>query len=364
MRIALDVSIQGQAEPTGVERAQATLIAALARRPGLELLLCSPRPLPESLRDLGRPLSGRGRALPLALWREAVLPGELLEQGAELLHSPVAAVPLRAPCPTLATLHELPWVEHVSHGDDRWSQRARTALAARVCRRIVCVSERTRSHFVRAHPEAASRAVVVSNAVDPRFRTASAPRLAPAAAAPAPAPVLAVGRLRRKKNLGLLLEAFASAPSCAGRRLVLAGPDGDAARDLRARASRADLCGRVDFPGHVDDERLLALYQSAACVVFPSVFEGFGLPVLEAMACGTAVIASHQGAPPEVSGAACAGFDGRDPRALVAALDAVLLDARLAAELGERGRRQAASFSAERAAEATVAVYAQALAAA
>jgi hypothetical protein len=152
MRVALDVSIQGRGEATGVERAQATLIAALARRAGLELLLCAPRALEG---ELARELAGCGRALavaadaprlPLALWRETVLPRALAGARAELLHSPVAAVPLRAGCPTIATLHELPWVEHARHGDARWTHRARVALAARLCRRITgCEARKART---------------------------------------------------------------------------------------------------------------------------------------------------------------------------------------------------------------------------
>lgn len=369
MRVALDVSIQGRDEPTGVERAQATLLAALAERRGLELLLCSPRPLSATLRALGRPLPDADQPLaarlPLALWRETVLPAALRGQGAQLLHSPVAAVPLRAGCPVLATLHELPWIEGVAHGDSRWTQRARVALAARVCSRVVCVSERTRAHFVRAHPEAAARAVVVENAVDSRFTPApdraDAPSRTASASASGAMYVLAVGRLRRKKNLALLLEAFAAAKSCAGRRLVLAGPDGDATAALRERARQPDLRGRVDFAGHVADERLLALYRDAGCVVFPSRFEGFGLPVLEAMACGTPVIASLQGAAPEVAGEASQRFDAHSAASLVEALDAVLNDPARAAALRARGLQHAARFSAARAAEALESVYAQVL---
>jgi len=359
MRVALDVSIQGRAEPTGVERAQATLIAALAARPGLELLLCSPRPLPDALARCGRALPEAARALPLALWREAVLPGALRAGGAQLLHSPVAAVPLRAGCPTIATLHELPWTGRARGGDRRWTHRARVALAARTCSRIVCVSQRTRGDFARSHPEAAARSVVVANAVDPRFAPGPA-RPGGAGADGGAAPVLAVGRLRRKKNLGLLLEAFAGAASCARRPLVLAGPPGDAERELRARAARPDLAGRVEFPGHVSDDELLELYRRAACVVFPSRFEGFGLPVLEALACGTPVVASRQGAPPDVTGDACLLFDALDARALAAALDALLCDRAGAAARRERGLRHAARFSAERAAASMAEVYGQA----
>jgi len=229
------------------------------------------------------------------------------------------------------------------------------------------VSERTRDDFAASHPEAAARAVVVANAVDPRFTPGPAGPGGVRSGAGADAdtaPVLAVGRLRAKKNLALLLEACAQSAGCARRRLVLAGPPGDAERELRARAARPDLAGRVDFAGHVSDAELLELYRAAGCVVFPSRFEGFGLPVLEALACGTPVIASRQGAPAEVTGEACLLFDALDARALAAALDALLSDRAGAPARRERGLAHAARFSAQRAAEAMVAVYEQAAGAA
>jgi glycosyltransferase involved in cell wall biosynthesis len=166
-----------------------------------------------------------------------------------------------------------------------------------------------------------------------------------------------VGRLRRKKNLGLLLEAFASAASCAGRQLVLAGPDGDAAPELRARARRADLVGRVDFPGHVADERLLALYRGAACVVFPSAFEGFGLPVLEAMQCGAPVVTSNTSSLPEVVGHAAICVDPTDEDALAQAMTNVLVNSDLATELRRRGFERAKRFTWRRTVDNAVAAY-------
>jgi glycosyltransferase involved in cell wall biosynthesis len=363
LRVGLDVAIQGASEPTGVERAQATLIAALgalaAQSAGrFELVLFAPVP---------------GSALPPALWRETVLPGLMTRADVALLHSPVAAVPLRAPRPVLATLHELPRARRrggPAGGDRSLSHRARTALAARCAARVICVSERTRAAFCALFPAAAPRAVVAHDAVDPRFTPAGAAAGAAAGTAAgarareAPGPdlgarpyVLAVGRLRTKKNLAALLQAFAGARAAAGHALVLAGPDGDASAALRARAARSDLAGRVVFTGHVDDERLLRLYRGAALLAFPSLFEGFGLPVLEAMACGTPVVASEQGAAPEVRGAATQACDARDQRSIANALDAVLGSPDTARALRARGLEHARGFSAGRAARALLDVY-------
>jgi glycosyltransferase involved in cell wall biosynthesis len=231
---------------------------------------------------------------------------------------------------------------------------------------VICVSARTRAAFCALFPAAAPRAVVVHDAVDPRFTPAGTAAAAGAGAGAREALdpdlgarpyVLAVGRLRTKKNLAALLQAFAGARAAAGHALVLAGPDGDASAALRARAARPDLAGRVVLTGHVDDERLLRLYRGAALLAFPSLFEGFGLPVLEAMACGTPVVASEQGAAPEVRGAATQACDARDQRSIANALDAVLGSPDTARALRARGLEHARGFSAGRAARALLDVY-------
>jgi glycosyltransferase involved in cell wall biosynthesis len=355
VRVVLDASIQVGDEPTGVERAQATLIRALAALDGgPELILAAPRPVGPELAAAGSRTHHPSRALPTAVWRETALPRLLRETRADLLHSPVAAVPLRAPCPVIATLHELPWATvGGSTGRRGLRDRARTALAARLASGLVCVSERTRDDLLAIHPGCAARVRVVPNAVDPRFSPGTADARGPQAWPL----VLAVGRLRRKKNLGTLLEAFARCGEAAGHRLVLAGPGGDAAAALRARARRPDLRGRVVFTGFVSDERLVGLYRSASCVVFPSLFEGFGLPVLEAMACGAPVVASRQGAAAEVRGEAVRPCDARDPLSLARGLGAVLGDRDVAAELTRRGLAHAACFGATAAARRIAALY-------
>ncbi|MHC5212082.1 MAG: glycosyltransferase family 4 protein [Planctomycetota bacterium] len=347
LRVGLDVCIQDASEPTGVERAQATLIAALEALPreSIEVVRFSP-----------------SRGVPTALWRETVLPRLMRREDVHLLHSPVAAVPLRAPLPVLATLHELPRAPRhggPAGGDRSLRHRARTALAARHAARVICVSERTREAFCALHPHAAARAVVVHDAVDPRFHpgVAESPASGRAAGSGQRPYVLAVGRLRTKKNLAALLEAFARSRGAAGHGLVLAGPGGDASAMLRARARSADLAGRVVFAGHVDDARLVELYRGAALLAFPSLFEGFGLPVLEAMACGTPVVASEQGAAPEVRGDAALACDARDPLSIARALDGVLCSPETARDLAARGLEHARRFSASSAARKLLALY-------
>jgi len=347
VRIALDTSLQALAEPTGVERAQRALIEALAplaAAAGHELLLCAP---------------AAGDRAPLALWRETTLPRELRRRGAALLLSPVAAIPLRASCPVVATLHELPWLAGAQvrrAGDTRLAHRARAALAARVASAVVCLSEATRAALLAAHPRA--RAVVIAPGLLPLFSPARDDERAADAAALAAlglqgaCPVLAVGRLRRKKNLLALLEAAARALP-PGNRVVLAGPDGDAGAELRARAAAPDLRGRVVFTGHVPDGTLVALYRAAELVVCPSLFEGFGLPLLEAMACGAPVLAAPQAAAAEALGPALLAR-GPEPEALAAGLAALLGDPARRASLARQGPAHAARFSAARAAQATL----------
>lgn len=345
MRLAVDASLQGRPDPTGVERVQRVLLDALAPQcaaAGHELLAVAPGP-----------------RVPVALWRETALPRELARSRTDVLLSPVAAIPLHAPCPVIATLHELPWLESGPArraGDVRFTHRARAAFAARRAAAVVCVSEGTRRALLAAHPRA--RAVVIAPGVHPRFRPATPDERAGDAAALAALGlsgarfVLAVGRLRRKKNLLALLEAAARALP-PDRLLVLAGPEGDAAAALRARAGRADLAGRVRFAGHVADATLLALYRAAELVACPSLFEGFGLPLLEAMAAGAPVLAAPRAAAAEALGPAHLAR-GADPAALAEGLAALLGDPAARADLARRGPAHAARFSADAAARSTL----------
>ena len=170
---------------------------------------------------------------------------------------------------------------------------------------------------------------------------------------------LSVCTLEPRKNLLHLLRCFhRTLQRAPDARLVLVGPTGWKIEPLFTYLSeRPDLAARVTLAGYVDDADLAALYSGARAFVYPSLYEGFGLPVLEAMRCGTPVITSDSSSLPEVAGDAAILVPPTDATALEAALERLLTDAPLAAELRRRGLERAQQFSWERTAETTVRAY-------
>ncbi|MDY7078184.1 MAG: glycosyltransferase family 1 protein, partial [Chloroflexota bacterium] len=161
-----------------------------------------------------------------------------------------------------------------------------------------------------------------------------------------------------RKNLMRLLTAFETVHAEGlSDGLVIVGKRGWLYDDFFAALERSPARDAVIFPGYVPDDDLPAIYAGAQASIFPSIYEGFGLPVLEAMACGTPVAASNGSSIPEVGGEAALYFDPTDTEALTEAIRTVLDDADLRADLRQRGFEQAARFSWERAAEATTRVY-------
>ncbi len=195
------------------------------------------------------------------------IPRRLRSAGAALVH-PQYAVPVRAPCPAVVTIHDLsferdptlmPW-------KDRQVFRRVVPRAARSAARVLTVSERTRADLVELYGLADERIVVTPNGVDPAFT--------PGEAEPRRDYVLAVGAVQRRKNQ----RAAAAAAAAVGLPLVVVGPVKDEGLAAELRAHGAEL------RGYVTKAELLELYRGAACLVQPSHYEGFGLPVLEAMA--------------------------------------------------------------------------------
>jgi len=170
--------------------------------------------------------------------------------------------------------------------------------------------------------------------------------------------VLCVGSIQKRKNTARLVRAFRAMP--AGWRLVLAGGSGyggeEAMREIEESPRRAE----IEVMGHVSAARLAELYAKARIFAFPSLDEGFGIPILEAMANGIPVLSSNRSAMPEVCGDAALMVDPEDEEALGTALRRLAEDAELRRDLSERGQLRAREFSWERAAEATWAVYREA----
>jgi glycosyltransferase involved in cell wall biosynthesis len=282
------------------------------------------------------------------------LPARALADGVDVLHSLGYVAPLRLHCPSVLTVHD---VHHLAHG--RLREWPRRVLLARMVRRsvrraaaVIAVSRFTRDAVARAYDVPASAVDVVWEAPNPRL-TDSDGRPAARAARPAHQEpyLLAFGGITPNKNLARLLQAYARARSRHGisQRLVVVGR-------LPASARLEDAADVVTT-GYLDESELARWLGSADALVFPSLYEGFGLPVLEAMAAGVPVICSGVTAVPEVAGDAAIYFDPRDIEDMAAKIARVACDEVLRDDLAARGRVRAASYSWERAARETLAIY-------
>jgi glycosyltransferase involved in cell wall biosynthesis len=263
------------------------------------------------------------------------LPRLLRRAGGALVHTQYA-VPLRAPCPAVVTVHDLSFEDPELMGrKDRLVFRAVVPRAIRRAARVLTVSERTKRDLVERYGLASERIVVTPNGVDPAFSPGDGPRDY----------ALAVGAIQARKGQLDALEAATTA----GLPLVVAGPEKDPALAAELRARGATVTGYLTTPA------LVALVRGAACLIQSSRHEGFGLPVLEAMACGTPVVAVREPALVEVAGDAAVLVD-----------DGKLADG-IRTALSERERLRAAGlerareFTWERTAERTLAVYREAL---
>ena len=251
--------------------------------------------------------------------------------------------------PTAVVVYDLvPWVDPVNaQARAARIERATIGGAVRRADAFLCISEATRRDLVARFPAAADRSRVVPLAADPRFA-------APGAPASLGVPyVLGVGTLEPRKNLVRLIEAWAALPRTVrgDHVLALVGPTGwDVDATLAAAHARPD---DVRLLGFVSDEELAAMYAGATAFAYPSTYEGFGLPVLEAMAAGAPVVTSSVSSLPEVAGEAAVLVDPYDVRAIRDALAAVLADPAQREALRARGRERAAAFSWERTARET-----------
>jgi glycosyltransferase involved in cell wall biosynthesis len=265
------------------------------------------------------------------------LPRLLRRLGASLVHTQYA-VPVRCPCPAVVTVHDLSFErdEAVMSRRDRAVFRRVVPRAVRRARRVLTVSERSRDDLVELYGVDPDHVVVTPNGVDPAFHPGETGERGY---------VLAVGAVQPRKNQVAALEAAREA----GLPLVVVGPTRDErlAEELRRGGARLE--------GYVSTERLASLYRGAACLVQASTYEGFGLPVLEAMASGTPVVTVPDAALLEVVGDAAVV---RDAGALADGIRAALADRD---RLAWAGLERARGFSWQATAERTVAVYLEAI---
>ncbi|MHB1005840.1 MAG: glycosyltransferase family 4 protein [Chloroflexota bacterium] len=312
-----------------------------------------------SLRPLRVPL--------YSLREQALWPPRLRRDGADLFYSPYFALPLLARLPRVCTVHDLMFERWPAYARGRWVRyyyRPMLRLALSRAARVVAVSESTRVGLAAFYGTPAARVSVVPEAAAPGFRHPLPAAELAAVRARLALPeryVLAVGARRPHKNLGLAVRAFASIQAEVPQTLVVVGQATRRYPDEVAASLAVLPNARAREIGSVAEAELPALYALADALLMPSLDEGFGLPALEAMACGTPVVAGDRAALPEVVGDAAVLVDPTDGRAVAAALRAVLLDPALAAALRQRGLARATAFSWSRSAAAALAVFAEAV---
>jgi glycosyltransferase involved in cell wall biosynthesis len=353
----------------GLGRYAASLTAALAPlMPGDLALFFNAEQGIEPLPELTG-LPARTVALGYKPWRMAVWAGQMagvgynrLIPGATLFHGMEHLLLPLDGIPTVLTVHDLIFERLPGHHKplNRWYLRLTMPLFCRKATHIIAVSECTRRDLTALYGVPAEKITVIPEAADGRFRPQSEESmdLARVSYGLPDRYLLCVGTIEPRKNLTRLLTAWeplyvaGEAPP-----LVIVGRRGWLNDDFFAALERSPVRDGVTFPGWVADDDLPAIYAAAEMFLFPSIYEGFGLPVLEAMASGAPVACSNATSIPEVAGDAALSFDPDDTEAIGDALRRGLSDAALRDDLRERGFRRATHFSWERAAKETLALY-------
>ena len=366
MRIAVDArALLGQS--TGIGTYTRGICRALSAREGLEVGLFSPRPLPEPPPAGGSLTVHPDRHRFGTVWLQTTLPGRAAAWEATVLLAALTIGPARGDVPFVSVVHDLTAVTHPEWHSARtlvgflplWQRTVERAAG------FVCVSEATARELGAAYPEIRSRVSVAQNGVEDSFfpladstaaertrrRFTSGRRF-----------LLSLGTLEPRKNLETLVSACERLWSRRRARpdLVLAGGAGWKSSALHRRIARSPFRDKIHLPGYASRALAADLYRAAEAFVYPSLAEGFGLPVAEALACGTPVVASDIEALREVAGDAALYAPPRDVGALDRAIECALEDDTTRERLRAAGPPRAALFTWERAAERTAAALSRA----
>jgi glycosyltransferase involved in cell wall biosynthesis len=363
LRIAWDNSLT-QRNQTGSGVYAARLLEQLSRSNDICLEVFGDR------QGISRPQSRLGRALGFAgslAWIQGRLPFLLRGQTFDVLHSPAFITPVKSPCPKVVTIHDIAYLLYPSHFSLAWMTYMKTLmpLSVRSAAAIICGSENSRQDIIRAYGVAPHKVRVVPYGIDQRRFHPGAVLNSQWAAGLGirDGYLLHVGALAERKNIPALLRAIANLRShgkWGSRQLVLAGPAPPGmtgASAIYEAIQQLDLASSVVVAGHVPDEHIPGLYTHASALIMPSLYEGFGFPVLEAMSSGTPVIASNTSSLPEVAGDAALLVPPLDEQALADAIADVLECSTAADELRSKGLQRARQFSWKRTADETVKVY-------
>jgi glycosyltransferase involved in cell wall biosynthesis len=366
MRIAFDGTTLTPGR-TGVGYYTEHLLQHLAREvesTGDEIVVLSNKPI-----DTERPLPPHvrvhdGHRFPIRIgWMQMRAARALDAVQPDVAHFTNGMIPLGSPVSTIVTIHDMSLRLYPQCHPLRrlLLNRPLMQVAIRQAQSIVTVSDSARGDLLRLHGVAADRVSVVHEAASPSFHPITDRAVLEGVRARYQLPrqfVLYVGTIEPRKNLSRLVEAFAQARARGiPHHLVCVGPYGWSSRDLAGRVERLALSESVHFTGYAKFEDLPAIYNLADFFVFPSLYEGFGLPVVEAMASGLPVITSSTSSLVEIAGDGAATIDPTNTEALADAIVRLATDDELRREVGRRGLQRSRIFSWTQTAKEMLAVY-------
>jgi len=362
LRVVIDMTFPNRLQ-TGTRVYANELVAAL-RENSSHCFTCLAEPVPKRSRTTREKIWNGIRNI---LWMQVVLPYKLYRMKADVLHATSFFAPLVSPCPVIVTVHDTLYLSNPTHYRDRFFLLYANLFikaAVRRCTLINTGSETSRRDIVSFFRVPETKVRVIYYGVNSRFHptrdAAKVDRVRSKYSLAFPF-FLFVGALEPRKNLSRLLEAFGQFLRAAqGERrfqLVLAGPGGSSSTELHQKACQLGISQHVQMLGYVPDDDIPVLYSAASVFVFPSLGEGFGLPIVEAMACGTPVVSSKVSCIPEIAGDAAVLVDPRDVEALADAMYRVAYDEGLRRELVAKGLERARLFTWQRTARETEHLY-------
>lgn len=370
MHIGIDASRLAVAMPTGTERYSYELIGALARLERHHRWTLYTNGVPARLPPLGTNVQLRSLSFP-RLWTYIRLSAEMATHPPDVLFVPAHVIPPCHPPRSIVTIHDLGYLAYPEahpfarrlelHFTTWWSVRAAS--------HIIAVSHATRADLIACYRVPPRNITVIHHGISSHFRPIDDPTTIAAIKAryhinPHDNYLLALGTVHPRKNLARLIDAFAHYVQRHRRQtgqfprvqLVIAGKLGWLTNIIAQRAARADIADHVRFAGYVADEDLPGLLSGATALLFPSLYEGFGFPVLEALACGTPVLTSTTASLPEVAGDVALLVNPHDTIAIADGIAELVDDSAQRAQLQEAGLRHAARFTWERCAQETLGV--------
>jgi glycosyltransferase involved in cell wall biosynthesis len=330
-----------------------------------EYLLFASEQNAHHLRDLGsnfRIEYAPGNRFLRLPWEQIELPMRLKQERIDVYHGPTFVAPFVKTCRQIVSILDMTF--HLTPEKHSVPKRVyfRTMIPRMVRRsdKVIAISESTKRDLIDLLAIKEEKICVTHLGVDKRFQPVTQEQELARVRQKYSLPskyILFVGLIEPRKNLEALVDAYHADSLHTEFDLVLAGNRGWGYTSLLEKIANSRVRNRIRMPGYVADSDLPALFSMAVAFVYPSVYEGFGLPVLEAMACGTPVITSQVSSLPEVAGDAAILVDPSDPKALASALQNVLGEDHLRKSLSERGIQRARLFTWEKTAQKTLEVY-------